>query len=295
VQPPALPVPPSETVAPDSVWETVAGPYIYSDGPVADQDGNIYFAVTTQNKIYSVTPAGELRLFDEDTALTMGLRFGPAGRLLACRNQDAQIVAYDMQGNREVLLQGELTVDKDAPDAPAEFCNDLAVNSAGGIWFTDRVNQTVVYLDSSGQARIVASGFRSNGIVLSADEGMLVLTDSYEPRLWAFRVLDNGVLEDLAGFFEPVVLPKKKSRSKQQARPGTNGMTIDERGRFYVTTFSGIQVYAPDGKSLGLIKTPAGYISSVAFGGEDFEYLYATGRQGIYRIPMLTHGVGYAD
>jgi hypothetical protein len=95
-----LPGPPPDIIAPDSDWETVAGPYLYSDGPTTDKDGNLYFAVTPQNKLYRLTPSGEVSIFDEDTAQSMGLRIGADGRLFACRNNDAQMVAYDMLGGR---------------------------------------------------------------------------------------------------------------------------------------------------------------------------------------------------
>ena len=204
---------------------------------------------------------------------------------------DAQIVAYDMQGNHQVVMQGELTPIAVAPDAPGEFCNDLAVNSKGDIWFTDRENQAIVHVDAAGNAQPVAGGFRSNGISLSSDEKILAVTDSYAPRLWAFAILENGELKELPEYFEPILLSNKKPASKRQVKPGTNGMTVDEQGRFYVTTFTGIQVYSPDGKTLGLLKKPTGYMSSLAFGGAQHEYLYVTGLQGIFRIHTLTRGV----
>jgi len=92
-------------------WETLASGYVYSDVPAVDREGNVYYSEHYQNRIYKITPSGEISLFDENTARTMGLMFAPDGRLVGCRNYDAQIVAYDMQGGREVLLQGELSID----------------------------------------------------------------------------------------------------------------------------------------------------------------------------------------
>jgi len=88
-----------------------------------------------------------------------------------------------------------------------------------------------------------------------------------------------------------------------------DGMAIDDDGRLYVTSAPGVQVFAVDGKYLGLIPTPRSAIS-VAFSGPSKSMLYivgsgAVGPDGlefrtpdgvrnnaktIYRLPMLAEG-----
>ena len=285
---------PAEIVAPGSDWETVATGYVYSDAPAADAQGEIYYSTNAQMRIYHLNANDELNVFDENTQLTMGLMFGPDGRLYGCRNRDAQIVAYDMQGNREVLLQGELTPVPKRPDAPAEFCNDLVINSLGQIWFTDRLNRGVVYLAPDGSSRVVAEGFRSNGIALSADEKILAVTDSNEPKLWAFDVKADGSLIEKADFFAPIVLVEKIGPSEaSRDRPGTNGMTIDSDGRFYVTSFYGIQIFDATGSYVGVIPPATPFMSNITFGGPDFSVLYATGLKGVFRLQTKVQGAPY--
>jgi gluconolactonase len=269
-------------------WEKVIKTYNYSDAPAVDSEGNLYYAAIVQQRIYKRTPAGETSVFDEGTARTMGLAFAADGRLIACRNLDAQIVAYDMQGGREVLMQGELTPDPASrgPEKKMEFCNGLVVSSSGDIWFNDRLNEQIIHLGPDGQHKVVASGFRPNGIILSSDEKMLVTTDSNKPRLWAFDIQEDGSLQENSGFFDPIVvvdLPNQKA--SMVGKPGTNGMTMDDQGRYYVTSYVGIQVFDPDGKYLGLIEIPS-LLSGLVFGGPEGGYLYATGRAGLYRTTI---------
>ena len=192
-------------MAPDSSWEILAEGYVYTDSPAADAAGNVYFAEVIYNKIFRVSADGQLDVIDEDTAMTMGLAMGADGSLYGCRNREAQIVRYDQSNEREVLFQGELTPLPDKPKQPGEFCNDLAVNAQGGVWFTDRVNRRVMYLSPARELSVVAEGFRPNGIVLSADGTMIAVTDSVEPMLHAFKDGKGGALERVPDFFDPIM------------------------------------------------------------------------------------------
>ncbi len=291
---PDLPAPPADIVTNEADWETVVTGYVYSDAPAVDSRGDIYYAANTQNRIFHLDAADRINLFDDNTALTMGLMFGPDGRLYGCRNNDAQIVAYDMRGRREVLLQGKLTPLVNNPDAPGEFCNGLIINSKGQIWFTDRVNRRVMFLSEAGELRSVAEGFRPNGLALSVEEDILAVTDSLDPRLHAFQVAADGSLTEIPDFFAPVqMVDTIGNEESSRGRPGTNGMTIDSDGRFYVTSFYGIQIFDAQGQYVGVIKAPTGFTSNVTFGGSNLDVLYATGLKGVYRMPTKVRGAPY--
>lgn len=289
--PPAESLPPG-IVAAESEWETVARGFVYTASPLSDGAQGLYFAEPIQNRIYHIHSDGTLTVFTEDTGMNMGLARGPDERIYGCRNRSAQIVVYAPDGSFEVLLQGELTPLPGQPQAPGEFCNDLAINAAGGIWYTDRVNRRVMYLAPDLTVRVVADGFRPNGIVLSPDEQLLVVTDSNEPRLWAFAVGDNGALAELPDYFPAVrTVDWLGDEPIAPGRPGTNGMTVDSDGRFYLTSFYGIQVFERDGRYIGSIASPSGFVSDVGFAGGELEYLYATGINGVYRRLMQARGV----
>jgi len=290
---PDLP-PPEGIVVSGAVWETLAEGYVYTDGPAADNAGNVFFAEVVSNRLLQINSAGEVATVDEATAMTMGLVIGPDGLLYGCRNRDAQIVRYNKEGEIEVLLQGELSPLPNNPRMPGEFCNDLAINSAGGVWFTDRINRRVMYLGPEGSAKVVAEGFRPNGIVLSADRQKIVVTDSVAPLLHAFSVGEEGELTELPDYFDPIMTVEQIGAEEIVAgRPGSNGMTVDSEGRFYVATFYGIQIFDSKGSYIGVIRAPRGFVSNLILGGPGYGWLYVTGRHGIYRLDMQTHGVGW--
>ena len=292
---PDLPPPPG-LLADGAHWETLAEGYIYSEGPAADTSGNVFYAEAVFMHLYKVDAAGEVSQFDVNTEMTMGLVMGPDGLLYGCRNRAGQIVRYDPDSSPaeyEVLLEGEITPLPNKPAAPGEFCNDMAISSQGLLWFTDRINKRVILLRPDGSSATVASGWRPNGIVLSADQQTLAVTDSNIAVLHAFEVASDGTLQEKAGFFESIrTVESLGQENVASGRPGTDGMTVDSDGRFYVASFYGIQVFGSDGKYVGVIKKPAGFVSNLTFGGPDYGYLYATGRNGIYRIQMQVQGVG---
>ena len=288
---PAPQEPRPEGLAQDGAqWELLTQGYIYTDSAVAIPGGEVLFAAPIQNMMYRIDVAGEVSPFDSDTQHTMGLVMGHDSLIYGCRNRGAQIVRYTADGERETLLQGEMSPLKNNPDAPGEFCNDVAVAANGNVWFTDRVNQTVFLLRPDGSVSPVADGFRGNGIVLSADGNTLAVTDSINPRLWAFAVNDDGTLTERQNFFGKLNTIEMLGDENVAGRPGTNGMTVDSDGRFYVSSFYGIQIYAPDGEYIGVIEKPKGFVSNLAFAGPARDQLYATGTNGVWRLTMRVTG-----
>jgi gluconolactonase len=64
---------------------------------------------------------------------------------------------------------------------------------------------------------------------------------------------------------------------------------VDARGRLYVATSMGVQVFSARGEPLGIItlpKTP----QNLAFGGAGRSTLYVVGRGAVYRIKTKTNG-----
>lgn len=140
---------------------------------------------------------------------------------------------------------------------------------------------------------MVADNLRTNGIVFSLDYKILYVTNGGE--IVAFDVEGPGKLAN------------RRTFSKLQ--PGTNGdgMAIDSRGRIYVSSNPGVQIFDKTGKYIGLIPTPRGIIS-VVFAGAAKKTLFVVGsgaedangqpiREGpqrtaatIYKLPMTAQG-----
>src|SRR5215510_10916159 len=121
----------------------------------------------------------------------------------------------------------------------------------------------VYYANPKGEVTKYGENVGPNGIVLSADEKRLYVTNG--PTLAAFDVQPDGSLSNQREF------------AKLEGGGNGDGSTIDARGRIYVTTNAGVQIISPEGKYLGIIATPRG-VMSTAFGGRDKKTLYVLAR-----------------
>ena len=125
----------------------------------------------------------------------------------------------------------------------------------------------------------VADGFRPNGIQLSRDEKTLYINNTGGEYLLAFDVQGDGTLKNRRDFakYENV------TRTESGVTSGADGLAIDNEGRIYIATPSGIQVFSEQGKQLGTIPLP-GPPQNLAFAGPDKKTLYIVGRGNGYRI-----------
>jgi len=71
---------------------------------------------------------------------------------------------------------------------------------------------------------------------------------------------------------------------------GADGMRVDRDGRLYVATRLGIQVCDQAGRVNCIIPTPNGQVSNLCFGGENFDTLFATCGDRVYRRKLKVQG-----
>jgi len=264
----------------------------FTEGPAVDAQGNVYFTDVRANRIHKLDAAGQMTTFMENTDGANGLMFDKAGTLYACQGGKGRIVKIDV-ATKQVTPIAEQYNGK-----PFNRPNDLVLDSAGGVYFTDPMFgrgeaaqdvQAVYYVDKGGKVtRLIGDLERPNGVLLSPDEKTLYVLPSGAAVVMAYPVQSPGKMG------QGRVLSEMMKPEQGQPRGG-DGLTVDTKGNLYVTVpaLSGIQVISPDGKTLGFVRFPEGP-SNCCFGGKDMKTLYVTARTSVYAVPMEATGHRFA-
>ena len=253
-------------------WQLVAEGYKFTEAPAVDRDGTVYFVDVPESVILKIGTDGKAAVWAKDTGKASGLMFGHEGRLYACQSGTRKVVWYDRDAKPTVIAE-EIAG------------NDIMVDSKGGVYVTDMGGHQVWYVAPDGAKRVVASGFKPNGLTLWPDGGTLVVADWEKPHLQSFRVEADGSLTFQEKYYGPLQIPSG------QTMPGSDGMTVDDVGRLYVATHAGLQMFDPTGRPCGAIVKPQNkFLSNVKFGGPNFDTVYVTCSDKVFKRKLNTKG-----
>jgi gluconolactonase len=262
-----------QVIVPGEGWQLVSEGHRATDGPAVSPTGEMFFTDTPNSRILRSGATGTPSLFAENTNGGNGMMFGPDGRLYVGATRTKQLVAYDMSGKTEVIAEN-VTI------------NDLAINAKGDLYFTDSPGKKVWYLPKGGTPRVVDEGIElPNGVLFSPDQSLLYVSDYVGQLSWVFQIQPDGSLAHKQRYFY-VHVPDAAPRS------GSDGMAVDTEGRVYIATPLGVQVFDQIGKCHAIIPAPQkGSLSNVEFGGPNFDELYITNGDKVYKRKVKTKGV----
>lgn len=258
-------------------WKEAAAGYAFTDGLCVDREGNLLFTDVKSGKgIYKRDAStGEISLLVDGIPGISGVQYGENGKLYACHNREQRVIAIGPDQKIEVLVTGVK-------------CNDLAVTKDGYVYFTETPTKRVHCITPDRKHRIADEGHvtRPNGIAVSPDGQTLAVSDHGGKHVWAWRIEPDGALTAGSPFMT-MQLPV----GKQEALG--DGMTAESKGRWFVTTDLGIQVFDPAGRLAGIIAKPVagGKIVSVEFAGKDRDVLFVAAGDKIYSRKVKVRGL----
>jgi gluconolactonase len=261
----------------------------FTEGPIGDADGNVYFTDIPNEKIHKIDASGQLSVFREKSNFANGLMVNAKGEIVACEMAGA-VVAISKDGKERRVIADKH--DGKRFNAP----NDLVIDRAGGVYFTDpsfraptplpQGKTCVYYVDAAGKVtRLIDDLPNPNGVRLSPDEKTLYVFPSGQKQMLSYSVEAPGKIGSGKVFCE-------LEQAKAGGNSGGDGGTVDEKGNVYIAAGTGIQVFDPSGKMLGTIKFPE-QPSNCTFGGKDMKTLFVTARTSIYACPMEVAGHRY--
>jgi gluconolactonase len=263
----------------------------FTEGPLAIGE-DTYFTDIPKERIYKLDGDGKLAVFREHSNFSNGL-FHHRGKneIVACEMKSGNIVAISLDGKKIRPVAEKYNGDRfNAP-------NDLTIDRAGGVYFTDphfrapmplpQKKTCVYYIDPEGKvARLIDDLKAPNGVELSPDEKTLYVIPSQSADMMAYPIEGPGKLGAGKVFC-------KLEQAEGQKDGGGDGLTVDSKGNLYITSRVGIQVFDPQGKPLGILRSPQlipEQPSNCVFGGKDKKTLCITARKSLYALPMEAAG-----
>lgn len=294
----SLPMRATELLPTNAKAERVVDGLGHGEGPLWHPDGFLLFCDTVQNRILKLDAANHVSVFRDSAGRTTGLCFDPLGRIVAneSHGQDSgRRVARQQPDGTWIALADHFG------DKRFNSPNDLSIDSAGRIYFTDPryskretmelAHESVYRIDPDNHlTELIASLTRPNGILVSLDQKTLFVSDnpgSADTRsaLWAYDL--NAAGEVSRG---------RIAYDFHHGR-GIDGMTFDADGRIWATAGekekAGIYVFelsstaeAHLAQFIPLPEAP----TNCTFGGVHRDTLYITTDASLFRLPTSVHG-----
>lgn len=265
----------NDILIPGEDWQLVGQGYKFTEGTAANAVGEVFFQDIPNGKTYKVALDGKLVTINPDSKRASGTSFGPGGKRYEVAGATKQIINYDKNE------KGTIVIDS----FPG---NDLVVAGNGNIYVTvpnGATNPGKIWLiRPNGEKMIVDSGLKfPNGLTLSPDQTQLYVAESASHWIWIYKILPDGklVYKQRYGWLH---VPD----TEENAWP--DGLKCDTAGRVYTATRLGIQVLDQIGRVNAIIPVPSGQPSNCCFGGADFNILYVSCGDKVYRRKLKVRG-----
>ena len=256
----------------------------FLEGPVFDEQGNLYVTDIPFGRVFRIDPKGEWDLVAQWDGEPNGMKFFAAGQLLVTDYRNGLVVLDIASGQVRPFLERRNS-------ERFKGVNDLVFDTKGNLYFTDQ-GQTGLH-DPTGRVYRLAPDGRldmllgnvpsPNGIVLSNDERFLFVAATRGNCVWRMPLQTDGSVSKVGQFFT------------SYGPSGPDGLAIDSSGRLLVANpgLAYVWVLSPRAEPQEVLTGPSGAsVTNLAFGGADRKRLFCTDSShgNILRAEMTVAG-----
>ncbi|HEX7889951.1 MAG TPA: SMP-30/gluconolactonase/LRE family protein [Ramlibacter sp.] len=240
----------------------------FLEGPVFDDDGNLYVTDIPWGRIFRIDPQGVWSLVAEYDGEPNGMKFLAPGRLLITDYKNG-LMQLDVATGRVTPFLERRNSER------FKGVNDLVFDAVGNLYFTDQGQSgmhdptgRLYRLRPNGQLDLLVHNVPSpNGVALSPDGHVLYLAATRGNCVWRVPLLPDGSVSKVGQFFT------------SYGPSGPDGLAVDERGRLLVANPGLGYVWVLDRfaePELVLTGKRGASLTNLAFGGADRKTLYVT-------------------
>ena len=261
----------------------------FTEGPLYDRvNDRVLFTNLSGADIvsYSLTTLAAT-IVDPNSGAANGMFFDAAGNIVSA-DRDAKRIAQRSPANVATVTAVLATGWNGPPITTFIGPNDLVIDAAGGIYFSDPNYgsggvgsvEAVYYRSAAGVVSRLLTGFsHPNGLILSPDQSVFYLAVEGEKRIMAYDVTAPGVLANPRQFARTDVAPLAGATN------GPDGLTVDPSGNIYAAVQNAVFAWNPAGQrlfSLSVGQDP----TNVELGGRNGKTLFITAGNGLYSVGL---------
>jgi gluconolactonase len=237
---------------------------------------------------------GRVTVFRNPSGYSNGNTFDREGRQIACEHGGRRVVRYEHDGTVAIVADRYQGKRLNSP-------NDVAVHPDGSVWFTDpmygiRGNYEGFKAESETTPGVYRADPRTGQVALISDELTGPNGICFSPDYRRLYVADTGTGRDIRVWDVDGATARNHRRHAALTVPGSpdtpsaaDGMRCDVDGNLWAGARPGVQVIAPDGVTIGIIRLPEN-CANVCFGGAMRNRLFMTASQSLYAVYVNTQG-----
>jgi gluconolactonase len=272
---------------------------LWAEGPAWNGVGRylVWSDIPNNVQMRWIEDDSRVTVFRNPSGYSNGNTFDFEGRQLSCEHGGRRVVRYEYNGTLTVIAEKFEGKRLNSP-------NDIVVHPDGSIWFTDptygingnyegfkadkELKEAVYRVDpKNGQMdKLYDEMSGPNGICFSPDYKRVYVADTgtgREIRVWDVegKSIRNGkrfIQLDVPGSGAPAA---------------ADGIRCDVDGNVWAGARPGVQVIAPGGERIGMIRLPEN-CANICFGGAKRNRLFMAASQSLYSVYVLTTGAHIA-
>ena len=272
---------------------------LWAEGPAWNGVGRylVWSDIPNNVQMRWIEDDGRVTTFRNPSGYSNGNTFDFEGRQLSCEHGGRRVVRYEPNGTITTIAEKFQGKRLNSP-------NDIVVHPDGGIWFTDPMygiqgNYEGFQADSELPVAVYRVDGKTGQIDKVSDEQGGPNGICFSPDYKKVYIADTGAPREVKVFDIDGKTIRNGKRFVQLDIPGTgapsaaDGIRCDKDGNIWAGARPGVQIIAPNGDRIGMIRLPE-TCANICFGGAKRNRLFMTASESLYSVYVGTTGAHIA-